>query len=160
MVNPKLRDLLLEKKIKYDLKNLGGGFKDGVEVTPGQGQMQKQISISATLYGGGTKEYHSFDTPKRVQQNLSAFHQAQASGDAVGPEIQQDLARYYDEVKKEISKDIVKLLQVLDKKVYQIMQNGVQRVNARYSQQAPQKPATTAPPAQAAPQNPTPPPTK
>ena len=132
MTNPKLINLLVEKKIKYDLKNLGGGFKDGVEVAPGQGDLSNTIMVSATLYGGGTKEYHNFSVPKKIAQDIAAHRQAVADNDPIASDIEQTLNQYYDEINKEISLSLVRLMRALDRKAYQLMQTAVNNVNSRY----------------------------
>jgi len=126
------RQLNERKKIKYDMRNVNGGFSDGVEIKVGANAGVMDVSVD--IYGGGNNLYHPFSVPPAIQKLQEAFLAAKRTGDPVASEIQNQLESYYANIRRAVSLEMVRLMQDFDKNAAGVITNAVQTINGRYQQ--------------------------
>ena len=118
-----------KRKLKYNMTAVNGGFSDGVEIIPGDGE---QLNLSIDIYGGTQKNIHSYKLPEEIYELRKAYNIAVKSGDPTAPEIKEKLDAYYDEVKRVVSVEIVKLLKIFDDKAQRVIDSAINTVNSKY----------------------------
>ena len=119
-----------KKKIKYDMKNINGGFSDGVEIKPGEHAGVMDISVN--IYGGSQGLAHAHQVPPSIQEIQKAFIAAQQTGDPIGAELRADLEAYYANLRRAISLEIVRLIQQFDAQANESIANAVAKINQKY----------------------------
>lgn len=124
------RRLLREKKIRYDMKNVNGGFSGGVDIKPGQDPGVMNISIN--IYGGSQSIAHPYQVPQRIKELQEAYAAARQSGDPSSEEFKTELREYYNNLKRAISLYVVKSMQQFDEQASVAIQNAIQQINAKY----------------------------
>lgn len=120
------------KTYKYGLKSMGGGYSDGVDISPGKNQSAGKILLSATLYGGGEKKWYEYPVPDEIREYMEAKAEAERTGDPISADIDANLEAYYELVKKEIGRNIIAALQEFDQKAMSIIKSSVNNVNRKY----------------------------
>ena len=130
------RMLLETKKIKYDMRNINGGFSGGVDIVPGEHAGVMDITIN--IYGGSKSRAHPYKVPPSIQQYQQAYLVAKQTGDPVSKAIRQSLRAYYDNLNTSISLEIVRLMREFDAGSNAAINKAVQTVNAMYMQGATQ----------------------
>jgi len=129
-ISEEYRKLLREKKIKYDMQNVNGGFSGGVDIAPGQ--TAAVMNVSVNIYGGSQDTVHAHQVPPRIQQMQEAFLAAKANGDPAAGEFQQELKEYYNNIKRAISLHVVKAMQAFDQQANASIQAAIQQINQKY----------------------------
>lgn len=124
---------LMEKKLKYSLKNVNGGFSDGVSIDQGTGVDADKIFVSVNIYGGGKTKRHFYTPPKEIQDLLNARLAALQNNDPVSEEIEQEINKYFTTIKKAVGIKIAKLLQDFDTKSKTVIHQTVISINNTYS---------------------------
>jgi hypothetical protein len=124
------RRLLREKKIKYDMQNVNGGFSGGVDIEPGQ--HAGVMNISVNIYGGSQSTAHAYEVPPRIKELQEAFIAARQKGDPVAGELHSELKEYYSNLKRAISLHVVKAMQIFDQQASSSIQAAIQSINAKY----------------------------
>jgi hypothetical protein len=126
------RRILFEKKIKYDMQNVNGGFSGGVDISPGQ--TSDVMNISIDIYGGNQTTSHPYKVPPRIKQIQQAFITARQTGDPVAGELKSELKEYYNNLRRAISLQIVRAMQQFDAQSKEAIAQAVQQINARYQE--------------------------
>ena len=118
-----------KKKIKYDMKNVNGGFSDGVEIRPGQHAGVMNISID--IYGGSTSTALAYPVPDRIKQLQTGFLAARRTGDPVDQALYGELEAYYENLRRAIALEVYQLMRQFDAQVGQVVSNAVNNYNQR-----------------------------
>jgi len=119
-----------KKKIKYDMKNINGGFSDGVEIQPGE--HSGIMNISVNIYGGNTKSAHPYQVPPSIKKLQAAYIAATQVGDPVSGNLKVQLEAYYTNLRRAISLEMVKLIQQFDAGASESISTAVQTINQKY----------------------------
>lgn len=131
-LSPLLEILLNEKKIKYDLSSVNGGFSDGVDINVTK--KVGTIGISVNIYGGGNLNYLSFKTPQSIVEYQDALIAAMRVGDPVTSELSVELNAYKKAMKKAVSLAMVNVLRKFDEDAKAAITAAVSEVHASYGQ--------------------------
>jgi len=121
---------LVEKKIRYDMKNLSGGFSDGVDIETGR--TPGTISLSVNIYGGGANVKHTIKLPDKIAKLQSAYIMAVKNNDPTAKELKLQLNSYYNLIKKALSTQVSKMLMDFDSEFGRRMRMIIKKINARY----------------------------
>ena len=124
------RKLLREKKIKYDMKNVNGGFSGGVDIKPGQ--TAGVMNVAVNIYGGSQSTAHAYEVPPKIKDIQEAFIAARQTGDPVAADLKTELNAYYNNLKRAISLHIVQAMQQFDAQANASIQTAIQQINAKY----------------------------
>tara|TARA_R110000822_G_scaffold128195_28_gene263970 strand:- start:7408 stop:7809 length:402 start_codon:yes stop_codon:yes gene_type:complete len=119
-----------KKKIRYDMKNISGGFSEGVDIMPGQHSGVMDISID--IYGGSKSTAHSYEVPPSIKQLQTAYIAATQKGDPVASDIKRQLEAYYTNLRRAISLHIVHLMQQFDSGANDAITSAVKKINSKY----------------------------
>lgn len=135
-----------QKRIKYDMVNVNGGFSDGVDIRPGTNA--GLLAISVDIYGGGTKNSMMYNVPQKIAEYQAAYVEARRTGDSVAPDLNRELQSYYKNLKKAISIEAVRLISQFDQEMKVVVDKAVANMNKRYGtpQQPEAAPTTTVKP--------------
>ncbi len=135
--------LLAEKKIKYDMINVNGGFSDGVEVDIYRSVGAMNVSVN--IYGGGTLHSLKYHVPPKIKEYQDAMVAARQTGDPVGTEFSGEVEKYQSMVKKAVNLAMVALIQKFDQDAKVAISASIARVNKVYKSTEDEAPSTTAP---------------
>lgn len=139
--------LLTEKKIKYDMINVNGGFSDGVEVDIYRNVGAMNVSVN--IYGGGTLHSLKYHVPDRIKEYQDAMVAARQTGDPVGTEFSGEVEKYQSMIKKAVGLAMVSLIEKFDQDAKLAISAAISRVNKVYK-------AGDAPPVESEPVKPAP----
>lgn len=142
-LSPLLEILLNEKKIKYDLSSVNGGFSDGVDINVTK--KVGTIGISVNIYGGGNLNYLSFKTPQSIVEYQDALIAAMRVGDPVTSELSVELNAYKKAMKKAVSLAMVNVLRKFDEDAKAAINAAVSEVHASYGQTRSDEPVVKKP---------------
>lgn len=131
-LSPLLETLLNEKKIRYDLSSVNGGFSDGVDINVTK--KVGTIGVSVNIYGGGNLNYLSYETPQSIVEYQDALIAAMRVGDPVTSELSVELNAYKKAMKKAISLAMVNVLRKFDEDARAAINAAVSEVNSSYGQ--------------------------
>lgn len=124
--------MLSEKKIKYNMQNVNGGFSDGVSINvanhPGA------VSVSVNVYGGGELNSVKFKVPSKIAEFQEAYISARRTGDQISNDLSTELNSYKSNLKKSIGLAIVKLMEKFDVDAKVAISDAVARVNNLYAE--------------------------
>lgn len=113
-----------DESLKYDLTFVNGGFNDGVAVLPGK---DGKLEIKITLYGGGEAKHLVIGPLPKPLDTLVRGYEVSANGnDQSTPEITNGLKVKLQQIKEQLSLDIIKYLQEFDAKVEQSIKQTLQ----------------------------------
>ena len=121
------------KKIKYDMRNINGGFSDGVEIRPAQND-PAIMNITINIYGGSKNSFNAYKVPPRIQELQSAFLKTRQTGDPFAAEFKKELDAYYDNLKRAIGLEMVRLIQEFDAQAKDSIGRAIGKLNQRYQQ--------------------------
>ena len=126
--------LLAEKKVKYNMQNINGGFSDGVTIN-----VSKQpgaVGVSVNIYGGGEPRQLRYAVPHKIKTYQDAYVAARRTGDVIGNDLSVELNTYKSNLKKAIGLSMVKLLEKFDIDAKAAIENAISRVNSLYTEES------------------------
>lgn len=104
-----------DETLKYELTYANGGFNDGIELKPGK---EGQVELKISLYGGGEAKIMKLKPlPPQLDKLIRAYEATATTGDQSSPEITDGLKTKLEEIKTNLSLEVIRILQEADKKI-------------------------------------------
>lgn len=119
------------KAIRYDMHYVNGGYSDGVDIKPSSNVSNMDVTIN--IYGGNQGSKNMYAVPASIRELQEALLAARRIGDPVASDIRIELDDYYENLRRAISLEVVRLMKDFDANMKQRLDIIVQNINQKYA---------------------------
>ena len=115
-----------DDSLKYEMTYVNGGFNNGVQIKPDK---DGKANVEISIYGGGEKKTLTISPlPKEISKLIKAY-EISANQESDTPEITGELQRYFFQINRKLSRDVITILQEADQKIANAIKKNFKQGN-------------------------------